>query len=340
MTAFRWPTIDSPALLHPQRSAGILEVIQAPQSPHYTLVASFSRPWAWERWRAHWEGVWLPGRTEMVAVIDHHDESFAEKVRVGLQSLPLCGLRVLFTGRKPVAEWGDMGERRNRICGHWHTFLEAAQGRVILGAEDDTLPDWDAYDRLLDHVEFGGALFAQGTCIGRWDAGIVPHWTCGEDTHGPLWWLTGSYTGMDVVPIQGGGWYCFAAQADAMRRVSFDFGQGTPVGPDVWACYQLSKMGRCVGDWLIQAQHFCQTADLSPNRTVIDQVEFRFDRGRWRRTTRAGRGRVIEGREVQVAGSQPQPVESRPVKIIQLFGDGAGTVSMETGNMLADLLAR
>lgn len=335
--------MNSPALRRPQRSTEPLEALQTVDAPEFTLCLPVSRPWAWERWLEHFRAVVLPPRTECIAIVDHDDPLFFERVREGLRTLKLwAGLRVLFTRRPAAGEWADLGERRRRISGHWATFLDAAQGRVILGAEDDTLPDWDAYQALVGHVVVGGAVFAQGTCIGRWDAGMVPHWTCTEDARGPVEWRTGTFEGQDVVPISGGGWFCFAAQTEALRQVDFYRGMGdSPVGPDVWTCYQLSKLGRCVGDWRVQAIHFAETMDLSPNRTVVDLVSFQFEAGRWRRRITAGNGRVLPGREVQLAGSQPRPVAN--VVHVRFHGDGTsdiiGTDSAGAGKILSAGLA-
>lgn len=323
----RWPSVTHPSLRHPERSTNAAETILASKNakPEYTLCVPFSRPWAWDRWLEHFRGVILPVGTEVVAIVDHDSETFVQQVRAGLATLGLDGgLRLLWTRRAPCAEWDDLEARRSRICGHWHTFLEAAQGDIILGAEDDTLPDVTAYPLILDHLA-KGAIFAQGTCIGRWDCGIVPHWTVVEDEHGPLEWHTGSYAGEDVVPIQGGGWFCFAARASALRQVEFSArATGLPVGPDVLTCLQLSRLGSCVGDWRVQAIHFCETADLSPNRHVVDRVAFRFSQGRWRREITAGVGRVVPGREVQIAGSQPRPFfhPGAPVRTVKIFGSG------------------
>lgn len=317
----RWPSIGSAALRHPLRSTCPVSVIQAPERPRYTLVVPLSRPWAWNRWLACFRSVWLPPRTEVLAIVDHDDEGFYETVRDGLGTLTgLCGCRVVWTRQAPLDEWAEIGARRARITGHWGTFLAEAQGDVILGAEDDTLPDWWAYRALLEHLE-AGAVFAQGTCIGRWDAGIVPHWTVREDAHGPISWSTGSYEGQDVVSISGGGWFCFAASAEKLRQV--DFGRASDgIGPDVWSCYQLSRLGRCVGDWRVQCLHVAETMDLSPNREVVDVVTLRFLHGRWRSTTTAGRGRVDASREVQLAGSQPRPFNPGAiVRTVKFFGN-------------------
>lgn len=321
-----WPSIQAVELRHPHRPAGRVEVVQAPQRARYTLVVPFSRPWAWPRWLACFCGVWLPEQTELLALVDHDDQAFYDQVTEGMRTLlasnpALCGARVVWTRREPLDEWSDLAARRRRIAGNWGTFLAQALGEVILGAEDDTLPDAGAYRTLLEHLD-AGAVFAQGTCIGRWDAGIVPHWKVYEDERGPLAWATGSYSGTDVVEIEGGGWYCFAARTTALRLV--DFGRATePIGPDVWACYQLSRLGRCVGDWRVQCLHVAETMDLSPNREVVDQVTFRFLEGRWRASTSAGRGRVDRSRPVQLAGSQPRPHFSPgvPVRTIRLFGN-------------------
>ena len=322
-----WPAISAVPLRHPQRQTSPVSVLEAPRSPRYTLVVPFSRPWAWGRWLGRFSGVWLPPETEVLALVDHDDPAFHEQVREGMRTLVgthnLVGARVVWTRQAPLGEWADIGVRRRRITGHWGTFLDLAQGSTILGAEDDTLPDWFAYRQLLGH----DAIFAQGTCIGRWDAGIVPHWTCHEDERGPLCWETGSYSGVDLVDIQGGGWYCFVADAEALRRV--DFSRATePIGPDVWSCYQLSKAGRCVGDWRVQCLHVAETMDLSPNREVVDVVTYRFLHGRWRATTTGGRGRVDRSREVQLCGAGPRPVSpGTRVRTIRAYGNAPGEIT-------------
>lgn len=319
-----WPTVDDPRLRHPSREDRQLVTLQTPRAPSHTLVCPFSRPWAFDRWLERFRSVELPGRTEVIAVVDHDSEAFYRQVRAGLLSLfgDGDGLRIAWTRQAPAPEWEDIHARRTRICSHWHLFLESALGRIILGAEDDTLPAPDAYIKLCKHLN-SGAAFAQGTILGRWDAGFVPHFSVLEEDGAPVEWKSAFYDGQDVVPIRGGGWYCFAAERKHLLRVTFRPRPGA-IGPDIWAVYELSQRGlRCVGDWTVHCEHVCESMTLSPNRSVIDVVTYRHDGARWRPSISGGRGCIIDHENIQVGGSQPRrPRSTRAtrVKTLKLFG--------------------
>ena len=148
-----WPPISAVELRHPYRSQGVLHVVQAPQEPRYTLVVPFSRPWAWPRWLACFFAVWLPPQTEVIALVDYDDQSFYEQVTEGMRTLlathqSLCGARVVWTRQAPLDEWADLSARRRRIAGNWGTFLAEAQGTVLLGAEDVSVPLVDSAEVL------------------------------------------------------------------------------------------------------------------------------------------------------------------------------------------------
>ena len=325
-----WP-MDEFSSRHPyRRGDGLITVKPAKRRVAATLVVPFSRPWMVERWFERFRVVWLPENTEVVAVVDHSSRGFYEQIADNFRKMAdrFAGIRIQWTQQPPAPEWSDIEHRRQRICGHWHTFLRAAEGSVILGAEDDTLPDWDAYKHLLRHVE-DGASFAQGTCIARWDAGYVPHWRCVMERGQPVEWGSGFYAGERVVEIHGGGWYCFAASTEALRRIRFVPRLG-PIGPDIWAIHQLHERGeKCVGDWGVHCTHVAQTMDLSPNREVIDVVTYRFSDGRWRHSISGGRAMVVDPANIQIAGSQPRPVSSRRqtrVTRITAYGSKPNTV--------------
>lgn len=218
-----------------------------------------------------WESV------QVLAWIDHNDPEFGREVLGRLSLLELRGATIShhYTGESPAAE-NDRRQRRNRITDAWRWFLAEATAPVILAAEDDTLPDADAYPRLLKHLE-AGAVFAQGTEVAR-QFPYVPHWTVGaEEIH------SGSYQGRNTVPIQGGGWYCAAMVTEAARGCLVA-GEDLPLGPDVAFVRELARKGPCVGDWSIECTHFGETFSLHPSLSDLLQVRFRRRGTTWDRT--------------------------------------------------------
>lgn len=154
---------------------------------------------------------------------------------------------------------------------------------MILAAEDDTLPDRDAYCRLLGHLD-NGAVFAQGTEVAR-QFPYIPHWVVTDQRI-----ESGTYDGSDVVSIQGGGWYCAAMLSDVARR-SLVPGPDLPLGPDVAHVREMSKHGRCVGDWTVECLHVGPDFCLHPSMTRITQVRYeKHESGRWLRSEHAARG--------------------------------------------------
>lgn len=222
-------------------------------------------------WELPWESV------QVLAWIDHNDPGFGREVLGRLSLVELRGATVhhYYTGEPPAAE-DDRRQRRNRISDAWRWFLDQAAAPVILAAEDDTLPDADAYPRLLKHLE-AGAVFAQGTEVAR-QFPYVPHWTVGaEEIH------SASFDGRTVVPIQGGGWYCAALVTEAARGCLVA-GEDLPLGPDVAFVRELARKGRCLGDWSIECGHFGPGFHLHPAMTELRQVRFQRAGSGWHRS--------------------------------------------------------
>lgn len=210
----------------------------------------------------------------MLAWIDHNDPGFGREVLGRLSALPGATIVHNFTGEAPAAE-NDRRNRRNRISDAWRWFLDRSEAPVILAAEDDTLPDSDAYQRLLRHLE-AGAVFAQGTEVAR-QIPYVPHWTVSDTDI-----RSATYDGREVVPIQGGGWYCAAMVAEAARGCLVA-DESFPLGPDVVFVRELAKRGPCVGDWTVECSHFGEDFHLHPAMSDLVQVRYWFERSQWQR---------------------------------------------------------
>lgn len=254
--------------------------IKEPNKPQYSLIVPFSRPWAVARWFQHFNKVQLPKSTEIIVVADN-DAAARLIHRYLLQALVRSkynGIKLYRAGRQKLNEYAGSGARRSRIISNMHIFQTEAQGQVILGAEDDTLPDYDAYPKLLKIMEKQKAGFVQGTELGRWRNPIVPHWTITEDRI-----ETAEYKGQDIVEINGGGWYCFVTPADVFRRPNLRWTVEPPMGPDLCFVYDLTTMGyKCLGDWSTNCIHFTEDKDLDP-RTMpkIAKLFWYKKRGNW-----------------------------------------------------------
>ena len=213
----------------------------------------------------------------MLAWVDHHDPDFGREVLGRLSALEQRGARVqhYWTAEAPAGE-DDRKNRRNRIMDAWRWFLDQAEAPVILGAEDDTLPDADAYVRLLRHMD-AGAVFAQGTEVAR-QLPYVPHWKIA-----PECCISASFDGRAVVDIQGGGWYCCAMLTEAARGCLV-VDEDIPLGPDVVFVRELARKGRCVGDWSIECGHFGPGFHFHPATSDLRQVVYHRSGRNWNRT--------------------------------------------------------
>lgn len=218
----------------------------------------------------------------MLAWIDSNHPDFGREVLGRLSAIQQRGATVehYYTAQETAGE-DDRRLRRVRILDAWRWFLETAQAPVLLAAEDDTIPDRDAYPRLLHHLE-AGALAAQGTEVAR-QLPYVPHWQVTQDEI-----LSASYGGHPVVPIQGGGWYCAAMVTEAARGCLLS-ADDLPLGPDVGFWRELARKGRCVGDWSVECLHFGENFSLHPAITDLMQVRYWRQHGAWSREERAAR---------------------------------------------------
>lgn len=256
---------------HPNRSKGFkhqAHIIKWPKSPMYSLVIPISRPWAVDKWFNHFRHVEIPWKeTEIYALVDNSDATMLSKVVKYLEKYftSANGIRVYHTKKSPFPEFSRVKYRRDRIIDNWNIILPDLMGKIILGAEDDTLPDYDAYTKLLEAKLVTGATFIQGTIVGRWNSHIIPHWQISTKS-GVISKIRSAVEGVDdLIPIQGGGWYCFVCDTEAFRRCDLMWTAKPPMGPDLWFTYNLHSKGlKCYGDWRINCVHFGHDFVLHP----------------------------------------------------------------------------
>jgi hypothetical protein len=157
----------------------------------------------------------IPEHTEVVCVVDTLDINTRQKVVDKLsQSEKFEGVKIIFTGKEKIAEFQNVSLRRQRIVDNWNMILAEARGKIMLGSEDDSLPQYDAYTKLLETMKKEKADFVQGNIIGRWYCKMCPAWKVLEKKGEPALVYNAAEKKEGVEEIQGVGWYCFVTPVD------------------------------------------------------------------------------------------------------------------------------
>jgi len=262
-----------------------VDVLKESEDIKYTMICPFSRPWALSRWVNHFKNVDIPENTELLIVVDARDSMFYSRVKRGIAKVAdkFAGIRTMFTGQSAIQDKGSVRARRDRILTHWRFFLNEIRSEYVLGAEDDTLPDKDAYTKLVEIMHNEQADFVQGTELGRWEHPIIPHWKI--TTHGLQVKRieTGDVGAKGIVEIDGGGWYLFAAKFDSIREAELSHSFNPPMGPDVNMVWSMRKRGRkCLGVHEIKATHFGTDFELHPDTTKPEKLIWELVGYSWR----------------------------------------------------------
>jgi hypothetical protein len=238
------------------------EIIKYSSDIDYTFTLMFSRPWAVDRYFENLKKIKIPPKTEIICVIDTNDYEFVDNVVDMLKTTKFDSIRYIVTGNEKLEEFKDVSFRRQRIIDNWHILLTEARGDIILASEDDSLPQPDAYIRLIKDLKDNKAHFVQGNIIGRWKANMYPAWKVIEKAGLP-WKVMSGEEKKGLESIQGVGWYCFAAYTDVCRKFSMDNDRVMPLGPDVSFGYRLWKAGfKLLHDWDIKVEHFGENFSL------------------------------------------------------------------------------
>lgn len=266
-----YDTISMKTVLHPNRAGSpsrAADVLRYSPKVDYTFTLMFSRPWAVTKYFDNLEKIELPKNTEMICVIDTDDYEFVDNVVARLMDTKFESIKYVVTNNPKLDEFSGVAFRRKRIVDNWHILLTEARGEIILAAEDDSLPQPNAYIKLIDDLQKNNAHFVQGNIIGRWKSNMYPAWKVFEKNGEAYKVMSGKKT-IGVEPIQGCGWYCFAAYTDVCRKFPMNCDNLLPLGPDVSFGYRLHKAGfKLMHDWDVDVEHFGETFSLIPSRDV------------------------------------------------------------------------
>lgn len=248
------------------------EVLKYNTEVDYTFTLMFSRPWAVTKYFDNLDKMEIPPKTEIICVIDTRDYEFVDAVVSRLKKLSdkFNTIKYIVTENLRLEEFTGVAFRRKRIIDNWHILLTEARGEIILAAEDDSLPQPDAYIKLIKDLKDNKVDFVQGNIIGRWRSNMYPAWKVFEK-NGQPWKVTSGEEKTGLEEIQGCGWYCFASYADVCRKYQMIDDQNLPLGPDVSFGYKLWKAGfKLLHDWDIKVEHFGEAFSLLPGRDKAD----------------------------------------------------------------------
>jgi len=146
------------------------------------------------------------------------------------------------------------------------------RGEIILATEDDSLPEPQAFTKLLETMEKEKASFVQGNIIGRWGARVCPAWRLEERNGKPVVFWNDKEQEGGITEVQGVGWYCFVCPADIVRRYPMVVDDDLPLGPDVRFGYQLFKNGyKLLHRWDVKVEHFGEDFSYIPGITKTEQ---------------------------------------------------------------------
>lgn len=254
----------------PQRRATIIREVD---NPKYSLTAMISRPWAVSRYIETIKQLELPQDIEAVIVVDTQIHSARRKVyEYFKEDKRFVGVKIIYTNNHRLPENSQVYLRRQRIIDNWHLILTELRGDIVIATEDDSLPDRDAYTKLLETLEKEKADFVQGNIVARWSARICPAWRIFEKDGKPILVYNEKEKSSGLSKIQGVGWYCFVASADIVRKYAMVVDDKLPLGPDVRFGYELSRNGfKLLHRWDVKVEHFGEDFSYYPGKTKTER---------------------------------------------------------------------
>jgi hypothetical protein len=241
--------------------------------PAHSMLVTFSRPWAIDRWFTTFDTIIICENTELFFIYDGDDKQAINDIMSRLKNWKkrYNGIKFYASMLKNFKEYQTGNDtRRSRIIHNWHIFLTEAMGKYMLGAEDDTLPDNnDVYITLMNNMnELPNCGFVQALEVGRWKFHCFGSYKIIDDINGNMVQIETDDREKGITEIQGGGWYCFAMLMNLARAFELKANVHPDFGPDVRLVYDIHKSGfKCYTNHDLKCTHFTETQDLHPDTT-------------------------------------------------------------------------
>lgn len=205
-------------------------------------------------------------RMHYIIVVDSNDISMLNYVKERVKNYNFLTTKIYFTNEPNLYESHDFTKRAERITRNLKYMLNEVSKYntytpYFFMVEDDTLAPRNAFKKLWKHIKSDSKIaYASG----------VESSKC-KDRHLGLCYLKTDKTGdlvyrvlpkpkrTGVESFDGGGWYCWIGQTEAIRKCSFRIIEnvGRHLGPDTLMVYELKQKGwKCVMDWSIACKHY------------------------------------------------------------------------------------
>jgi len=261
-----------------------LDVLRVVGSCKYTMSLMVSRLWAIYPFFERLATVKLPESLEIVVVVDHDNKDVYERVKDYLvKDKRFDGVKIIWTHKEPPEEFTNVNERRQRIVNNWGYILSEARGEILLGSEDDSLPEPRAYTKLLNIYNSEKPDFIQGNIIGRWGAKLCPAWKVITINGKPTVVYNAKEQRSGLEEIQGVGWYCFVTSVDLMRKYPMYLDDEMPLGGDLRQGWELVKHGhKILHCWDVKVEHFTETYSLIIGQEPTEQRVMVKEKGKWK----------------------------------------------------------
>lgn len=272
---------------HPHRAGKCSELtgftLREADGVQYTLSGMISRSWAVKRYLHMIKELELPKGIEALIVIDSKNTKIKHDVIAYFRKdTRFSTVKLFFTNNEKLPEFASVHYRRQRIVDNWHIILTNMRGEMLFATEDDSLPQPDAYMKLLKVMKEENADFVQGNIIGRWNAKICPAWKIYSRDDEPILVWNEKEQESGLTEIQGCGWYCFVCKADTVRKYQMYVDDVTPLGPDLSFGYQLAKNGyKLLHCWDVKVEHFAEEFNLIIGRDKTEQKMWIKRKGIW-----------------------------------------------------------
>jgi len=251
--------------------------------PEYSMTVMFSRRWAVKRYFDMLKDLEIPTNTEYLCLIDTNDRDFTNEVVRNLERLKDRFVAVSYytTNNARLEENSGVTARRQRIVDNWDLLMPEIRGHTILATEDDSLPQQDAYTRLLKRMRDEDAHFVQGNILGRWGTPMNPAWKIDGNPPQRVWTPKQRLEGFEQ--IQGVGWYCFVADTVACRKYVMSVNDDVlPFGPDLRFGHKLALGGyKLLHDWEVHVLHFGQDWELRIGKDPTRTLDMVMRGGKW-----------------------------------------------------------
>lgn len=235
-----------------------------------TFVSLISRDQVLKEYFAQIPKLGIPKDAHWLVMVDSDRDGFVEKVKALVRKYekPFMSSRVYVTNRPNRVDSRDFEERGMRVARMLELIVNEVGTSIggtdrLFMVEDDTVAPKRSYPTLLKTFDADPrTAYASGIECGR-----------GSTRHTGVCFLVTDKRGVvvgreippmqdsGVLPIGGGGWYCWIGRIAPLQRLIKERGMradGTKMlGPDVFMVHDLAAMGYLAfADFSVQCRHY------------------------------------------------------------------------------------